>query len=109
MRAHAYSNCLDSPLLASERAMSLRGLQVAPYRELLLVRRARTLRIIVRLTTATMRCQALLALCGNSGRNHALGVDGAAVHLVVDVDDRRAVEMPGEAVAGGAAADQLVL
>src|SRR6266568_2601287 len=40
-------------------------------------------------------------------RNYLLNVHAAAVHLVIETDDRRAVEMPGQAVAEYAAATKL--
>src|SRR5208282_3556223 len=45
---------------------------------------------------------------GALDRQHALECDAAAVHLVIELDHRRTVEMPGQAVARRAALDQLV-
>src|SRR5947207_9321064 len=40
--------------------------------------------------------------------DHPLGADVAAIHLIVEADDRRSAEVPADAVLGGAATDDLV-
>src|ERR1700761_3107301 len=44
----------------------------------------------------------------SAGGQHLLAPDAAAVHLVVQADHRRAAELPGQAVPGGAAHDELL-
>src|SRR5258708_34890236 len=48
------------------------------------------------------------ALIGRPGSDDTLDVNRPAIHLVLDVDDRRPVEMPSEPVPGSASAHDLL-